>query len=180
MWSNPSRLRFGITGVTRAWLRPWVTKRNPTMSVTRIIIFGGKPQNSPTQRSFSQCFFRKGTCPRIPSLSWWFDGSEIQRSLPRMMLKPCKPCKSCKSWEKTTNLNWSAGSLNHQQYNSIIIFLSPGLLKGDTKLCNLCGASIQRTETRWRCFHHCDFNVCEECFSAKRSAWKKGPYPPWN
>jgi len=44
------------------------------------------------------------------------------------------------------------------------------LLKGDTKLCNLCGASIQRTETRWRCFHHCDFNVCEECFSAKRSA----------
>eukprot|EP00435_Cladocopium_sp_Y103_P033991 s557_g8.t1 len=40
-------------------------------------------------------------------------------------------------------------------------------LQGETKLCNLCNSEIHRHETRWRCFHHCDFNVCEKCYREK-------------
>ncbi|CAL1130048.1 unnamed protein product, partial [Cladocopium goreaui] len=40
-------------------------------------------------------------------------------------------------------------------------------LQGETKLCNFCRSEIQRHETRWRCFHHCDFNVCEKCYREK-------------
>ena len=29
------------------------------------------------------------------------------------------------------------------------------LLHGDLRRCDLCGRSIQRQDTRWRCFHHC-------------------------
>ncbi|CAK9026790.1 unnamed protein product [Durusdinium trenchii] len=41
------------------------------------------------------------------------------------------------------------------------------LLHGDLRRCDLCGRSIQRQDTRWRCFHHCDFNVCERCYAEK-------------
>ncbi|CAE7474447.1 ADPRM, partial [Symbiodinium sp. CCMP2456] len=44
------------------------------------------------------------------------------------------------------------------------------LLHGDTKDCDFCHREIQRTETRWRCFHHCDFNVCESCYAANKSS----------
>lgn len=43
-------------------------------------------------------------------------------------------------------------------------------LQGETKLCNLCSSEIHRHETRWRCFHHCDFNVCEKCYEKAASA----------
>lgn len=44
------------------------------------------------------------------------------------------------------------------------------LLHGDTKDCDFCHREIQRTDTRWRCFHHCDFNVCESCYAANKSS----------
>ncbi|CAJ1370307.1 unnamed protein product [Effrenium voratum] len=43
-------------------------------------------------------------------------------------------------------------------------------IHGDTKLCDVCRREIARAETRWRCFHHCDFNVCQGCYEAKKDA----------
>eukprot|EP00930_Biecheleria_cincta_P033644 TRINITY_DN23305_c0_g1_i1.p1 TRINITY_DN23305_c0_g1~~TRINITY_DN23305_c0_g1_i1.p1 ORF type:complete len:730 (+),score=156.55 TRINITY_DN23305_c0_g1_i1:218-2191(+) len=34
------------------------------------------------------------------------------------------------------------------------------------KPCNECGESIGRDQFRWRCLHHCNFNVCEGCYDS--------------
>mmetsp|Transcript_31482 Transcript_31482/g.86614 ORF Transcript_31482/g.86614 Transcript_31482/m.86614 type:complete len:373 (-) Transcript_31482:105-1223(-) len=36
--------------------------------------------------------------------------------------------------------------------------------------CNLCNNVLDRHERRWRCSQHCDYNVCQRCFSDVSSA----------
>jgi len=33
------------------------------------------------------------------------------------------------------------------------------------KACDLCQADIARSDTRWRCEEHCDYDVCVKCYS---------------
>ena len=67
--------------------------------------------------------------------------------------------------------------IHHHFSGALLILLQEGMswrqsfLQGETKLCNFCRSEIQRHETRWRCFHHCDFNVCEKCYREKAAQW---------
>lgn len=45
------------------------------------------------------------------------------------------------------------------------------------RICDHCRRVIQRSETRWRCEHHCNFDICDSCYRRYLATTGRAPSP---